>query len=291
MAFCLFPTSASLSRMRVLIDGNEVDPVTAAISVFDWGVVRGDGCFEALRSYDGVAFAVEAHLDRLMNSATVLGMEEMLPDRRSITDWVATAAADGGDCVVRVIATRGGTDAHIDAPPRLIVFWEELPLLPPSMTLIEISAPWHSGGFPWKLAGVKGLSYGPNMASVRMAKSAGFDDALLISREGIMLEGPTNSVGWVVDGVVETPSLDLGILSSITRTVTLEVAADLGIEVRQGRFPTERLARAQEFFVLSTVKEVMPVSRVGERRFAGGSVTPALGAAFKERVLAATHSI
>ncbi|MDF1596071.1 MAG: aminotransferase class IV [Acidimicrobiia bacterium] len=277
--------------MRVLIDGKEVDPVTASISVFDWGVVRGDGCFEALRSYDGVAFAVDAHLDRLMNSAAVLGMGTMLPDRSLIADWVETAAADGGDCVVRVIATRGGTDVHIDAPPRLIVFWEELPLLPSSITLVEISAPWHSGGFPWKLAGVKGLSYGPNMASVRMAKSAGFDDALLVSREGIMLEGPTNSVGWVVDGVVETPSLDLGILSSITRTVTLEVAADLGIKVRQGRFPTERLDRAQEFFVLSTVKEVTSVSRVGERRFAGGPVTRALGAAFRERVLAATHSI
>jgi branched-subunit amino acid aminotransferase/4-amino-4-deoxychorismate lyase len=270
--------------MRVLIDGHETDPATASVPVFDWGVVRGDGCFEALRSYDGVAFAVDAHLDRLWNSATVLGMEGTLPSRVSIREWVSKAAASGGDCIVRVIATRGGSDVHVDAPPKLIVFWEELPDLPDTITLAEISAPWHSGGFPWELAGVKGLSYGPNMAAVRAARAAGFDDALLISREGIMLEGPTHSVGWVVDGVFETPSLDLGILSSITRTVAIEVARDLGVEVHEGRHPTSRLDRAQEFFALSTVKEVLPVTKVGHRRFASGPVTHRIEDGFRARV-------
>ncbi len=277
--------------MRVLIDGREADPATASVSVFDWGVVRGDGCFEALRSYEGVAFAVDAHLDRLWNSAEVLGMDGALPDRAAISGWISSAAADGGDCIVRVIATRGGSDAFIDAPPRLIVFWEQLPDLPQSMSLAEISAPWHPGGFPWALAGVKGLSYGPNMASMRMAKAAGFDDALLISREGIMLEGPTNSVGWVVDGVVETPSLDLGILSSITRTEALLAAAEIGVEVREGRFSTSRLDEAQEVFVLSTVKEVMPVTAVGARSFPIGPVTSRLAGRVHERIRAATQSI
>ncbi len=277
--------------MRVLIDGREADPTTASVSVFDWGVVRGDGCFEALRSYDGVVFAVDAHLDRLWNSATVLGMEGSLPERSVLAEWISKAAADGGECVVRVIATRGGTDAHVDAPPKMIVFWEELPDLPEALSLAEVSAPWHPGGFPWPLAGVKGLSYGPNMASLRMAKAAGFDSAVLLSREGIMLEGPTNSIGWVVEGVVETPSLDLGILGSITRTVALEVATDLDIEVREGRHPVSRLDNAQEFFILSTVNEVMPVTRVGSRRFEKGPVVERLQGAFRQRVYAATHSI
>lgn len=218
-------------------------------------------------------------------------MEASLPDRETLAGWIAAAAADGGDCVVRVIATRGGTDAHVEAPPRLIVFWEELPDLPASLSLAEISAPWHPGGFPWALAGVKGLSYGPNMASMRMAKAAGFDNALLVSREGVMLEGPTNSIGWVVDGGVETPSLDLGILSSITRTVTLEAAAELGFDVREGHFPTSRLDLAAEFFILSTVNEVMPVTQVGDRTFEPGPVTFQLQEAFRRRVRAATRSI
>ena len=277
--------------MRVLIDGREADPTTASISVFDWGVVRGDGCFEALRSYSGAAFAVDQHLDRLWNSASVLDMDSELPERDSIADWIAAVAADGGDCVVRVIATRGGADAQVDAAPKLIVFWETLPDLPDSITLGEVSAPWHSGGFPWQLAGVKGLSYGPNMAAVRMAKAAGFDDAVLISREGIILEGPTHSIGWVVDGVVETPSLDLGILSSITRTVMLEAAVDLEIEVREVRHPVSRLDSAQEVFILSTVKEVLSITRVGDRIFERGPLTARLAGAFHERVRAATHSI
>ena len=95
--------------MRVLIDGLPADPATASVSVFDWGVVRGDGCFEALRSYDGVAFAVDSHLDRLWNSASVLGMDATLPERDLLASWIADIAAQGGDCVVRVIATR--TDA------------------------------------------------------------------------------------------------------------------------------------------------------------------------------------
>ena len=274
--------------MRVLIDGRPADPATASVSVFDWGVVRGDGCFEALRSYNGVAFAIDSHLDRLWNSASVLGMETVLPERDLLASWIADVAAEGGDCVVRVIATRGGADEQVSAPPRLIVFWEELPVPPEALTLAEVSAPWHSGGFPWALAGVKGLSYGPNMASVRMARAAGFDNAVLVSREGILLEGPTHSVAWAVDGAIETPSLDLGILASITRTETLAAAADLGIEVREGRFPTSRLDQAQEFFILSTVNEVMPVVRVGERRFESGPVAAALREAFLQRVRAET---
>lgn len=274
--------------MRVLVDGQVMDPVTASISVFDWGVVRGDGCFEALRSYNGVAFAVDAHLDRLWNSASVLGMDSDLPDRDEIGSWIAQIARDGGNCVVRVIATRGGSDQFVDAPPRVIVFWESLPELAESMTLAEISAPWHPGGFPWALAGTKGLSYGPNMASVRMARAAGFDDGLLVSREGIMLEGPTHSIGWVSDGAIETPSLDLGILSSITRTVALGIAVDLGIDVREGRYPVSRLDAAQEFFILSTVKEVMPISQVNNRHFESGPVTAKLRDAFSERVRAST---
>lgn len=277
--------------MRVTIDGHPVDQHTASISVFDWGVVRGDGCFEALRSYGGRAFAVDAHLDRLWNSASVLGMDDRLPARSDIERWVVEAAADGGDCIVRVIATRGGTDVHVEALPRLIVFWEELPSIPESMTLAEISAPWHPGGFPWDLAGVKGLSYGPNMASVRMAKAAGFDDAVLFSREGLILEGPTHSVGWVVDGAVETPSLDLGILSSITRSTMIEAAGDLGIPVREGRYPLSRLDSASEFFVLSTVKEVMPVTAVGSRSFGIGSTTLQLQSVFRQKVLERLHSI
>ena len=120
--------------------------------------------------------------------------------------------------------------------------------------------------------------------SLASSLAEGFTDALLISREGFVLEGPTFSIGWVVDGVIETPSLDLGILASITRTVTLEEAAGLGLSVDEGRFSLDRVFEADEVFALSTLKEVTPVDRVGTTTFSAGPVTGKLAAAYRRRV-------
>ena len=96
-------------------------------------------------------------------------------------------------------------------------------------------APWHAAGVDWDLAGAKVLSYAPNLSRPAGGLgSAGFDDALLLTVDRLMLEGPTFWVAWVVDGVLETPSLDLGILDSITRRVVLEDAHRLGVPSRRG---------------------------------------------------------
>jgi branched-subunit amino acid aminotransferase/4-amino-4-deoxychorismate lyase len=139
--------------------------------------------------------------------------------------------------------------------------------------LLPVLAPWHSAGADWELAGAKTLSYAPNMSASRRATADGFDDALLTTVEDIILEGPTFSVAWVIGGVVETPGLELGILDSITRRVMLEIAADLGIEVVQGRWDLARLQAADEVMALSTVREIQPVSVVGAMRFLEGPVT------------------
>jgi 4-amino-4-deoxychorismate lyase len=111
---------------------------------------------------------------------------------------------------------------------------------------------------------------------------------LLITRDGYVLEGPTFSIGWVVDGIIETPSLDLGILASITRMVTFEEAAGLGLTVNEGRFTIDHVLEADEVFALSTVKEVKPVDRVGSTTFTAGPVTGLLATAYRARVEAET---
>lgn len=257
---------------------------TAGVSVFDWALVRGDGCFEAIRAYQGRPFALQAHLDRLARSASAL--ELRLPVRSQLEEWVRLVALDGGDCIVRLIVTRGGVDPLVAAPSRVIVLWEPLPDLPEELRLLPVGAPWHPGGFAWELVGVKGLSYGPNMAAQRTAQRAGYDDALLVSREGFALEGPTFSVAWFVDDSLETPSLELGVLASITRAVALQEADRLGLAVREGRFPLERVLAADEVLALSTIKEVRPVVALGEARFPAGPVTAKLTAAFRSRVAA-----
>jgi branched-subunit amino acid aminotransferase/4-amino-4-deoxychorismate lyase len=268
------------------MDGRPVDPGEASVSVFDWGLLRGDGIFEAIRAYDGRLFQLDAHLARLERSASLMQLE--LPPVGRIAEWAIAVGQDGGDCSVRIVVTRGGIETEVECPSRVVVLWEPTPAAPPTVSIRPTPAPWQSGGIPWELMGAKTLSYAPNMSAWRAAKAEGFRDALLVSQDGLVLEGPTFSIGWAVGGTVETPSLDLGILASITRTVALEEATRLGITVVEGRFPLDRLFEADEVFVMSTLKEVTPVDRVGDRRFEPGAVTARLAAAYRARVEAET---
>ncbi|HEY7705392.1 MAG TPA: aminotransferase class IV [Acidimicrobiia bacterium] len=264
--------------MTVLVDGI---PGEGSIPAGDGAVLRGDGCFEVLHAYGGRAFELDAHLQRLESSAEMLRIE--LPPRATIGQWVERAAREAGDGAVRIVVTRGGSIPGWDVPSQVLVFPHELPPAPDRLKLRPVRAPWHAAGEAWELAGAKTLSYAPNQAATRLAVSEGFDDALLISRRGELLEGPTFSVAWVVDGRLETPALDLGILDSITRRLVLSDARSEGIEVVEDSFEEARLSQAAEVIAMSTVKEVSPVRAVGEISFDVGPVTKTLAEAFGRR--------
>lgn len=239
-------------------------------------VGRGDGCFEALRSYGGRLFGLAEHLARLTSSAAAMGIP--LPPIPYIGEWARQVAAEQGDGVIRIFASDG------QGGPSVYVLSTPLPDLKAEYRLLEVPAPWHPGGDPWELAGVKTLSYAPNMAAIRAAEAAGFDDALLVSRDGIVLEGPTSAVLWSVGGVIETASLDLGILDSVTRRIALSHAREHGLEVREGRYPLSRLAEADEIAILSSLKEVLPVVAVGEWTFDPGPATALLSGSYRAAV-------
>lgn len=264
---------------EVLINGA---PSDGRVPVTDSSVLRGDGCFEVLRTYGGQAFAVEEHLDRLEASAGALHID--LPSRTDLASWIQKSAADISDGVVRVVVSRGSSVPGLDDPSNVIVFGHSLDGAIGPGRLYPVEAPWHAAGVDWDLAGAKVISYGPNMAATRRAKLEGFEDALLISIGGAILEGPTFSVGWVVDGVLETPGLELGILDSITRRFVLSSAADLGIDVIEGSWDLDRLDGASEVTAWSTVREVQSVTEVGERTWEPGPITERLGTAFAKKV-------
>lgn len=264
--------------MAVWVNGVRSDSET--VSVHDAGFLRGDGCFEALRSYAGRPFAVTEHIERLQRSAAALDIQ--LPAFDELAGWIEQAARSAGHGIVRVVATRGGPD-RATAPPVIIVITEPLPVRMLEISLHPIQAPWHSAGRAWQLAGAKTLSYGPNVNTSRAARTLGFDDALLVSDEDVILEGPTFTIGWVVGGVVETPSLDLFILDSITRRYVIDCAD----EVTEGWFALSRLKAASEVFAMSTLKEVMPVVRVGDYAFDPGPVTSELATRFRAVLAAA----
>ncbi len=267
---------------QVLVDGVAFPAADAVLPVFDGVVMRGDGCFEAIRAYRGVPFQSDAHLARLRRSASMLELD--LPDTETIAGWVEQVASEAGDGIVRILVTRGGEAGRPEGKPRVVVMTLPLPPPEPSVTLAAVAAPWHAGGAAWDLSGAKTLSYAPNMAATRSARRLGKSDALLVSKDGWVLEGPTFSVGWVRAGVLETPGLELGILDSITRRVLLEEAAGRGLTVVEGAFDLDRLLGADEAIAFSTVKEVTPVVEVNDRRYPTGTVTVTLVEAFMARV-------
>ena len=260
----------------VLINGKVSD---GHIPITDSSVLRGDACFEVIKSYGGKMLAAEEHIDRLSRSAAALEID--LPDRRELTSWLQSIADEVVDGAVRCVVTRGSSVPGVDGDSKVIVFGHPWELAKPTVRLFPVAAPWHGAGEDWALSGAKITSYAPNLSSTRVAVNAGYDDALLVATDGTMLEGPTFSVAWVVDDALETPTLDLGILDSITRSLVLREARRLGIEVVEGRWGLERLDAASEVMSLSTIREVQATVAVGRGTWEPGSITSQLAEAFE----------
>lgn len=237
------------------VDGALVPLAEARIPVTDEGLLRGDGVFEVMRLYDGVPFARGPHLERMAHSAQNLRLElDIVGITRDIDALLA--AAQPGDALLRVVATRGG---------HRIVLIEPMPVLPQALTLGYVTfAPVRV------LDGVKSLSYGANMLATRLARERGFDDALLVTPHGRVLELPTASFFWVADGELRTPPLSEHLLDSITRRIVIEVAA-----AKQASTTTADLESADEAFAASSVCGVIAVSRIEQHDLPVGPVTRA----------------
>lgn len=267
----------------VRIDGEPLDPSTASIPVSDLGFIRGIGVFEVMRGYSGVCLRLAEHIERLQRSADMVGIT--LPDAEQLSSWCTSAAEAHDQTVVRLLVSIG--DDLGGETPRVVVTSEPRIETASSLTLFPLPAPWHSDGAEWELLRGKTLSYGNNFGAIRQAKLAGFDDALLIGRSGRILEGPTFTIGWVIEedgnAVYETPSLSLGILDSITRDITLAAAQDAGLTFRDVEVTLDRLDHATEFFAMSTLRDTLAVTAVGDRAFPQGPHTVALRNAVSER--------
>jgi branched-chain amino acid aminotransferase len=226
------------------VDGELVALAEARIAVTDDGLLRGDGVFEVMRLYDGVAFARDRHLERMARSAQNLRLQLDVADIARDMDALL-ASTEPGDALLRVVATRGG---------HRIVLLEALPTLPEALTLGYVTfAPVRV------LDGVKSLSYGANMLATRLARERGFDEALLVTPHGRVLELPTASFFWVADGCVLTPPLSEHVLDSITRRIVIDVAA-----AKESVATPADLESAEEAFVASSVREVIAVRRIEE---------------------------
>lgn len=235
----------------VSLDGEIMPAPEAMIPATDEGLLRGDGVFDAVRVYDGRPFRLEEHLARLERSASNLRLPiDLEAVRADVHRLLATAEGAPGHEVLRIVLTRGG---------RRLLVTEPLPELPERVRLASVTySPTRV------LDGVKSLSYGANMLARRLAVERGFDEALLVTPHGRVLEGPTSSVFWVSDGRLFTPPLSDHILASITRRLVLEVS-----EAGERESTLEDLLGADEVFLASTAREVHPVAALDDREFSG----------------------
>jgi len=247
------------------LDGN-VSPVDELrIGVTDQGLIRGDGVFEVVRLYEGRPYALEEHLERMRGSADNLRLPLEI-DALRVDLAALSEAAPGHDGLLRMFVTRGG---------RRVLLHEPLPEYPPVMRLATITyAPTRI------LDGIKSLSYAGNMLASRLAQERGFDEALLVTPHGRVLEGPTSSFFWAKDGRLFTPPLDDHILASITRAKLLEV-----MEVEERSCTLDDVRAADEAFLASTVREALPVVAVDEIELAvDGPVTAQAGRVLGQRI-------
>ena len=275
----------------VSIDGRVVDSGDAQVSVFDRGFLYGDSVFEVYRTYGGVPFAEEAHLERLARSAERLMIRMPVSlDALSAEVRATLDAAGEGEWYVRVVITRGSGPLTYDPstatkPLRVII---AAPLtLPPSehyergvaVALLKASRPTDDP----RAAGAKASNYLANLLAVHEAKQKGAQEALVLGKDGQILEGASSNVFIVKDGRVRTPEAQTGILIGITRATVLQAAAAEGILVEEGEIRPEDLFSADEAFITSSILEVMPVvSAEGHRIGEGvpGAITKRLHAGY-----------
>ena len=254
-----------------------------ALDPLDLALLRGEAVFEALRVYGGRPFRLQAHLDRLAASAAAIDLP--LPAGLEELAGRAAAAAGGGDAVLRLICTRGPDVPGEGGPAAFAIctdvpgsFEEERRRGLRLVLLTTATDPLLRAASPWLLAGVKTISYALNMAAQRTARACDADDAVLVGLGGELLEAPTANLWWRTGHTLHTPSLELGILAGITRTVVGELAPGLGLKVLDGVFTAEALTAADEAFLSSSTREIMPVVEVDGAPIADGHPGPTAAA-------------
>jgi branched-chain amino acid aminotransferase len=225
------------------VDGGIGPTAEAVIGLKDDGLYRGDGAFEVIRLYSGRPYALDDHIARLERSSASLRLEF---DRMALRAEIAALLAEAGpvDGQLRLIVTRGG---------RRIAATENIPVHAETTSVASVTYQPTI-----VLNGVKSLSYGANMLATRLAKEGGFDEALFVRPDGIVLEPPTSSIFWVADGAIRTTAIREGVLASITRDRLLKAIP--GIE--QGAWTLDQVKGASEAFLASTTREIQAVASI-----------------------------
>lgn len=259
-----------------------LDPADAKISVFDRGFLYGDSVYETMRTAGGEPLELERHLQRLRRSGAGIGLEIPFSDEALARSIKRTHAAAGNpESYVRLVVTRGAGPIALDPrhghTPLLVVLVQPL-VLPQAdayergirAVLVDITKNAGTSMDP----SIKSGNYLNNILALREAIEAGGEDAIMCNPEGAVSEGATSNVFMVSGGRVATPSMRTGILPGITRQTVCELAASLGLPVEETTILPAQLRAADEVFLTSSVRGIMPVTRLDDAPVGAGTAGP-----------------
>ncbi|HJT31291.1 MAG TPA: branched-chain-amino-acid transaminase [Pirellulales bacterium] len=267
---------------KVSINGQLYDKEDAKISVYDHGLLYGDGVFEGIRSYGGKVFRLDEHLKRLWDSARAIRLAIPISRQelgRAIYDTLrVNNIADG---YIRLVVTRGagtlGLDPNRTSDPQVIIITDHIALYPREMYEkgLEIVTVSVVRNHPAALSPrIKSLNYLNNILAKIEGLQAGCVEALMLNTKGEVAECTGDNVFLVRDGVLLTPPNEAGILEGVTRQAVIELARETGREVREIALTKHDVYIADEMFLTGTAAEVIPVVKVDSRPIGVGKPGP-----------------
>ncbi|NUT40327.1 MAG: 4-amino-4-deoxychorismate lyase [Thermoactinospora sp.] len=268
----------------VWVNGELIDPAQATVSVFDHGLMVGDGVFETIKIVNGESFALTRHLDRLALSARRMDLPE--PDAEAIEEGIAKCLAAAPVWTlgrIRVTYTSGpgplGSDRGDQGTTSIVIVDEQKPF-PDTANVAVVPWPRNERG---ALSGVKSTSYGDNAKALLHAKKQGAGEAIFGNLAGDLCEGTGSNVFLVRDGRLITPTLASGCLAGVTRALVLEWCGGEETDV-----PLQALYEAEEAFLTSTTRDIQPIRLVDRTELptAPGPITAKAMRIFAERAAA-----
>ncbi|MCP4812407.1 MAG: branched-chain-amino-acid transaminase [Planctomycetaceae bacterium] len=268
--------------LKVNINGTLYAKEDAMISVYDHGLLYGDGVFEGIRSYGGQVFRLQEHLDRLWESAEAIWLEIPASKEELAQSVIATLAAnDIQDGYIRLVVTRGagtlGLDPNRTSDPQVIIITDRITLYPDEyyQNGLKIVTVATRRNHPDALSPrIKSLNYLNNILAKIEGLQAGCVEALMLNHRDEVAECTGDNIFLVKDGVLVTPSTDAGILEGITRQAVIELAVEAGTEVQERTLLMEDVYGADECFLTGSAAEVVPVVQVDESQIGNGTPGP-----------------
>jgi len=268
--------------MKIYLSGKIVDEADAKVSVFDHGLLYGDGVFEGIRAYHGKVFLLDEHVDRLFDSAKAIALAIPMTKAEMAEAVVETCRANGMESgYIRLIVTRGvgtlGLNPYVCKKPEIIIIAAGIQLYPPELykTGMAVVTVGTLRNHPEAInPRIKSLNYLNNVMAKIEAINAGVLECVMLNPQGLVAEASGDNIFIIKNGVLKTPPVWCGALDGITRRAVMKLAEAAGLPVREEPMQRYDLFTADEMFLTGTAAEIIAVTNVDRRPIGDGKPGP-----------------